>query len=97
MAVVLLCGGPTVDFGLSGAKEVPKNSSHAKGTASFTISRSGKSIRYRLTAHGLPTVTLGCGQQHIHTTGEVLHIPSFLQACEIALNLATATSSPRSA
>ncbi len=50
-----------------------------------------------LTAHGLPTVTLGCGQQHIHTTGEVLHIPSFLQACEIALNLATATSSPRSA
>lgn len=43
-----------------------------------------------LTAHGLPTVTLGCGQSGIHTTDEVLHVPSFLQACEIALRLATA-------
>jgi hypothetical protein len=48
---------------LSGAKEVPRNSSRATGTASFTISRNGKSIRYRLTAHGLhgkPTAA------HIH-------------------------------
>ena len=43
-----------------------------------------------MTAHGLPTVTLGCGQQAIHTTDEVLHVPTFLQACEIALKLATA-------
>lgn len=42
-----------------------------------------------MTAHGLPTVTLGCGQQAIHTTDEVLHVPSFLQACEIAMTLAT--------
>lgn len=42
-----------------------------------------------MTAHGLPTVTLGCGQSGIHTTDEVLHVPSFLQACEIALRLAT--------
>ena len=42
-----------------------------------------------LTAHGLPAVTLGCGQSAIHTTDEVLHVPSFLQACEIALRLAT--------
>lgn len=41
-----------------------------------------------MTAHGLPTVTLGCGQSGIHTTDEVLHVPSFLQACEIALRLA---------
>ncbi len=44
-----------------------------------------------MTLHGLPTVTLGCGQQAIHTTDEVLHVPSFLQACEIALRLAIAT------
>lgn len=44
-----------------------------------------------MTAHGLPTVTLGCGQAGIHTTDEVLHIPSYLHACEIALRLATAT------
>ena len=42
-----------------------------------------------LTAHGLPTVTLGCGQSSIHTTDEVLHVPSYLHACEIALRLAT--------
>jgi hypothetical protein len=56
-------GKRTFHVRLSGAREVPKNSSHAKGTASFTISRSGKSIRYRLTAHGLhgtPTAA------HIH-------------------------------
>lgn len=45
-----------------------------------------------LTAHGLPTVTLGCGQAGIHTTDEVLHIASFLKACEIALRLASPTA-----
>ncbi|MFK7820331.1 MAG: M20/M25/M40 family metallo-hydrolase [Planctomycetaceae bacterium] len=42
-----------------------------------------------LTAHGFPTVTLGCGQAAIHTVDEELHIPSFLQACSIGLMLAT--------
>ena len=45
-----------------------------------------------LTAHGLPTVTLGCGQSGIHTTDEVLHVPSYLHACEIALRLATSAT-----
>jgi tripeptide aminopeptidase len=44
-----------------------------------------------LTAHGLPTVTLGCGQAGIHTTDEVLHVGSYLKACEIALRLASTT------
>jgi tripeptide aminopeptidase len=43
-----------------------------------------------LTARGLPTVTLGCGQQDAHTVAESLHVPSYLQACRIALALATA-------
>ncbi len=42
-------------------------------------------------AHGLPTVTLGCGQEDIHTANERLHIESYLQACRIALALATGT------
>ena len=42
-----------------------------------------------MTTHGMPTVTLGCGQEHIHTTAERLHVPSFLQACQIAWELAT--------
>ena len=45
-----------------------------------------------MTAHGLPTVTLGCGQAGIHTTDEVLHVPSYLHACQIALQLATAAT-----
>ena len=45
-----------------------------------------------MTAHGLPTVTLGCGQQDIHTINETLHVPRFLQACETALILATDNS-----
>jgi tripeptide aminopeptidase len=39
--------------------------------------------------HGLPTVTLGCGQEAIHTVNEKLHIKRYLQACRIGLLLAT--------
>lgn len=44
-----------------------------------------------LTARGIPTVTLGCGQQNIHTTSERLDIAAFERTCRIALRLATAT------
>ena len=43
-----------------------------------------------LTAHGIPTVTLGCGQRNIHTVAEELDIAQFQQARWIALRLATA-------
>jgi tripeptide aminopeptidase len=39
-------------------------------------------------AHGLPTVTLGCGQNAIHTVKEELHVDAFLNACRIAVLLA---------
>jgi tripeptide aminopeptidase len=42
-----------------------------------------------MTAHGIPTVTLGCGQNCIHTTEEFLDVTAFEQACQIALRLAT--------
>jgi tripeptide aminopeptidase len=42
-----------------------------------------------MTAHGIPTVTLGCGQMQIHTTSEFLDIGAFHHACQIALQLAT--------
>ena len=41
-----------------------------------------------LTAHGFPTVTLGCGQAGIHTVNESLNIADFLTACRIAVRLA---------
>lgn len=44
-----------------------------------------------MTARGIPTVTLGCGQQNIHTTNETLDLEQFDIACRMALRLATAT------
>jgi tripeptide aminopeptidase len=44
-----------------------------------------------MTDHGVPTVTLGCGQDGIHTVNERLHVDSFLKACAVGLKLATAT------
>ena len=42
-----------------------------------------------MTANGIPTVTMGCGQQGIHTVDEKLNIESFLLACHVAMRLAT--------
>ncbi len=42
-----------------------------------------------LNAHGIPTVTLGCGQMNVHTTSEMLDVAAFRDACRIALVLAT--------
>jgi tripeptide aminopeptidase len=42
-----------------------------------------------MTARGIPTVTLGCGQLNQHTRDEQLHVPTFKLACRIALRLAT--------
>lgn len=44
-----------------------------------------------LSARGIPTVTLGCGQRNVHTVNEQLDLAAFRQACRIALRLATAT------
>jgi tripeptide aminopeptidase len=56
--------------------------------ADTRISNGGLDANW-LSARGLPTVTLGCGQQNVHTVDESLHIESFLSACHIALLLAT--------
>lgn len=43
-----------------------------------------------LSARGIPTVTLGCGQQNPHTVAERLDVPAFERACRIGLRLACA-------
>ena len=48
-----------------------------------------------MTARGIPTVTLGCGQDNPHTVGERLHIGRFHQACRVAWRLATASQDNR--
>ena len=42
-----------------------------------------------MTAHGVPTVTLGCGQMNPHTVSERLDVAAFQTACRVALRLAT--------
>jgi tripeptide aminopeptidase len=44
-----------------------------------------------LSARGLPTVTLGAGQQNVHTVNERLDIEAFTGGCSVALALATET------
>jgi tripeptide aminopeptidase len=41
-----------------------------------------------LSAHGIPTVTLGCGQRNQHTVSEQLDLADYLAACRIAAHLA---------
>jgi tripeptide aminopeptidase len=42
-----------------------------------------------LVRHGVPTVTLGAGQNNIHTTEEYVEVHLFLEGCRMALALAT--------
>jgi len=39
--------------------------------------------------HGIPTVTLGAGQNDIHTVQEWVDVPEFLEGCRMAVALAT--------
>jgi tripeptide aminopeptidase len=58
----------------------------------FAITNGGLDANW-LTAHGIPTVTLGCGQRNIHTAREQLDISEFHKARRIALRLATTSDS----
>jgi tripeptide aminopeptidase len=42
-----------------------------------------------LVRHGIPTVTLGAGQNEIHTTQEFVDLAEFERGCQVALALAT--------
>jgi tripeptide aminopeptidase len=61
-------------------------------TADLAVTNGGLDANW-LTAHGIPTVTLGCGQRNIHTTSELLDIAEFQLARRIALRLATTAES----
>ena len=57
-------------------------------TPELAIANGGLDANW-LTARGIPTVSLGCGQLHQHTVKEALDIRQFQDACRIALALAT--------
>lgn len=58
----------------------------------YVIANGGLDANW-LTAHGIPTVSLGCGQNNIHTVDEWLDLDHFAAACRVALRLATADDS----
>jgi tripeptide aminopeptidase len=58
----------------------------------LAISNGGLDANW-LTAHGIPTVTLGCGQRNIHSVHEELDVAEFHAARRIALRLATGAES----
>jgi tripeptide aminopeptidase len=58
------------------------------GEPILAVSNGGVDANW-LVRHGIPTVTLGCGQRRVHTTSESLDIPDFLAACRIAKHLIT--------
>lgn len=60
----------------------------AGGDPVVSVSNGGLDANW-LVRHGIPTVTLGCGQRNVHTTSETLDIPDFLAACRIAKHLIT--------
>lgn len=57
-------------------------------TPRFEISNGGLDANW-MAANGIPTVTLGCGQNAIHTTKEWLDLPTYEAACRAGLRLAT--------
>ncbi len=53
----------------------------------FEVSNGGLDANW-MALHGIPTVTLGCGQMEIHTTHERLDLEAYETACTVALRLA---------
>lgn len=60
-------------------------------TPRIRISNGGLDANW-LTRHGIPTVTLGCGQHEIHTTSEYVVIDEYLAGCRLGLALALGTA-----
>jgi tripeptide aminopeptidase len=63
---------------------------HCDANPVLAVSDGGLDANW-LTARGIPTVSLGCGQENGHTPAERLDLTEFQRACQIALCLATGT------
>ena len=57
----------------------------------LAISNGGLDANW-ISAHGIPTVSLGAGQMNPHRTDEALSVAEFEDACRVALRLATAAT-----
>ena len=71
---------PCVEEAAAAARQV-------SGNVEYAIANGGLDANW-LSARGIPTVSLGCGQENQHTIAEWLDVSEFRTACDIALRLA---------
>ncbi|HEY0234675.1 MAG TPA: M20/M25/M40 family metallo-hydrolase [Afipia sp.] len=57
-------------------------------TPSVVFSNGGLDANW-LVKHGIPTVTIGAGQNEVHTIKEFVDVPEFVNGCRLAVALAT--------
>ncbi len=53
----------------------------------FTLANGGLDANW-ITKHGVPTVSMGCGQLNAHMVTETLDLKEYLLACDIGLAIA---------
>jgi tripeptide aminopeptidase len=58
------------------------------GIAARCVSNDGGMDANWIVAHGIPTITLGAGQHHVHTPNEDIDLSQFRLACRLAVELA---------
>ncbi|MFN3192126.1 MAG: M20/M25/M40 family metallo-hydrolase [Aureliella sp.] len=77
-------------FRLAADSEVVKQAATAINTLGVkpekTISNGGVDANW-LNKHGIPTVTVGCGQRDVHTKNESLDIDDFIASCAIGKHM----------
>jgi len=73
----------------SPAVQHAKKAVEAIGLTPWTRFSNGGLDANWLVKHGVPTVTIGAGQNEIHTIHEYVDVPEFLQGCRLAVALAT--------
>ena len=57
-------------------------------TPTYVFSNGGLDANW-LDKHGIPTVTIGAGQNEIHAVDEYVDLAEYLQGCRLAIALAT--------
>lgn len=63
------------------------------GIAARCVSNDGGMDANWIVAHGIPAITIGAGQRHVHTPAEEVDLRQFLQACRLAIDLAVSSPS----
>jgi tripeptide aminopeptidase len=72
-----------------------KRAAESIGLTPTTVFSNGGLDANWLDKHGLATVTIGAGQNEVHTVDEYVDVPEFVQGCRLAVALATLTDRPR--